>query len=155
MNINDDNIHQYLDSFFEGETTREEELALSAYFRDHDIFPGDIGNYKPMFAWIDEGMPELPRHDSKRLIPTIITWSLTAAAAISVLIVALFYTTFQPPVSDPEILYAGSYICDNNGINGDINSILPEIRATIDEVNEMEARIEILDFDNEAFAIYL
>lgn len=153
MQINNSNIDEYLDRFFEGRTTCAEESEMMQYFRTSEV-PERLEAYKPMFAWIESGMPESDK-EVKPKRPTIIwktlTWWLSAAAVVAILVSVAM--TFEPQsgnqsISTLEALYRGSYV-ENNGVrNSNIAAIMPEIKSTLEAVDEMEYEIANMNFEN-------
>lgn len=101
-------IEDLLDKFMNGQTTLEEEAALSNYFRTHDV-PQEWEDYRVMFGYFDRGMEgELvtPREPSQSLARLMGRrwWGIASAAAIAAVIVGstMFYhpsTTNQPVVA--------------------------------------------------------
>ena len=149
MKIEDKNIEKYLEKFFEGETNREEEKALSEYFKNSESFPEGIKEYRDMFRWIDDGMPGYERIEKNSLVGKIKIWllSLSAAALIGLIINSWMSQEVKSSTINPEIIYAGSYVSHNGKDNYDIKSILPEIKETILMVDEMERKIENINFE--------
>lgn len=149
MKINNENIEFYLDKFLEGETDREEEKALSEYFHTAGSVPSGLEGYKAMFEWIDAGMPEeetVNKGKKRRWLKSIPY--IGSAAVVAVVIVTLLVSPIvKGHKLDPEVIYAGSYVCHSGVKESDIKTILPEIESTLKQVDEMEKKIENLDFD--------
>lgn len=149
MKIDNSNITFYLNKFFEGDTTREEEIALSTYFRSTERFPSGVREYKPMFEWIDKGMPEnydpviKPLNNHGRMVKRIIS----VAAAIGIIVVVTTMIIENSFLAKAEKIYAGSYVCHSGMENKDIKIIIPEIQNMIREVDAMEEKIDNIDFD--------
>ena len=150
MKIDDRNIEHYLDKFFEGETNREEEKAISEYFQNQKSFPAGLEKYKPIFKWIDSGMPE---EENKNLWLKRLPYIGAAAIAAGMIMTLLLSPMAKSHKFDPEVIYAGSYVCHSGVQENDIKTILPEIESTLKLVDEMEKKIENLDFDSPQFSI--
>ena len=150
MKINKENIDFYLDKFFEGNTDRKEELELSRFFRETTDLPPDLSDMRQMFAWIDNGMKEEEIPVAQKPIHSIrkIMLRLSSAAAIFILIFTIVFLESRfNAAANPEIIYKGSYVCHSGVKESDIKTILPEIESTLKQVDEMEKKIENLDFD--------
>ena len=86
-------IKDLLNKFMDGQTTVEEEAALGDYFRTHEV-PREWEDYRLMFDYFDRGMegelitPYEPGQSFTRLMGRR-WWGVSAAAAITAVIVAL------------------------------------------------------------------
>lgn len=150
MKISNANVRMYLDRFFEGNTTRAEEIALSAYFRETEKMPDDLIPYKKMFGWIDSGMRE-PIMPLSRRVPMwrrIAMWSLSAAAAVGLAICSIYTVDSRKAAKNRELIYAGSFVVHGNVRNDNISEIWPEIQKTMQACEEMEKDFENIDFNS-------
>lgn len=151
MIIYGDNINQYLDKFFNGETTRAEEIELGRYFRETPSLPAELSPYKAMFRWIDDGMPETYNKRKPKILRSAFVW-ITSAAALIAFVVTIALNKQHTSI-DPELIYKGSYVERNSIKNENIAAIMPEIQSTIKQVDEMQQEFEHLNFDSPDFRI--
>lgn len=99
---------QLLHSYFEGNTTLEEEARLRDYFRGDDVHP-DLKAYDPMFAYWEEAAkitapPVIKRQAVRRRLP--IRWLTTVAAACTLLFAANQWLEPGPELTDFPIAEA-------------------------------------------------
>lgn len=158
MQINNSNIREYLERFLEGETTCAEESEMCRYLRTTESLPADLEGYRQMFAWIDEGMPELGESSSKRvrklrIIRRVLAWGLSSAAVIALLITFVLDYHQNAEQRELEARFYGSYVENRGYKNTDISAIMPEIESTLKDVNQMEQELAHLNFDNPDFKI--
>lgn len=155
MNINNNNIKEFLNKFFDGDTDREEELALSSYFKNEKRIPKEFRKYKIYFDWIDKGLPDIDEFKKRKNIKIgkVISLSLSAAVVLGFVVTILLSLLPKHPdsYSDPNIIYEGSYISHNGVVYNEPRSILPEIQDLIRQVEDMENEIENLNFDSDDF----
>ena len=123
-------IQQLIERFLEGETTNLEEKVLYKYFNNKNIAT-NLEPYRKMFRWYAAGMPE-KRHShflAKRIL---------GIAASLLLLIGIGFSIWQYQKQQEEYaLYEGSYIIRNGKKLTDIKQILPELKATEQEVVDM------------------
>lgn len=150
MEINKTNINEYLNKFFEGETNREEERALSEFFRNAKSLSGELEEYREMFQWLDSGMreEELPEINKHRvLFNNKILWIISAAVIMIFVFMSGYFIGYNSSPHNPEIIFRGSYVCHGNFKNNNIKDIMPEIRNTLDQIDEMKEEIDNLNIE--------
>ena len=125
-------IQQLIERFLEGATTNAEEQMLYDYFNSKDV-ADSLRPYREMFQWYAAGMPEQKAKPSKR---PYTKW--LAIAASMLLLVGIGFGMWQYQKQQEEYaLYEGSYIIRNGKKMTDIKQILPELKATEQEVMDM------------------
>lgn len=89
-------IEQLLHRFLNGESTIAEEETLSRYFASHEV-DSEWMPYKQMFAYLDNGMNEMPAIKPKRKLLWQSPWikRVTAAATVALAIGAI-WSVFAP-----------------------------------------------------------
>ena len=153
MNMKETDIEPLLEKFFEGETTCEEESALSEYFSSETV-ADHLRPYIAMFSWYDKGMPGEPgeelitpkatkmiRKHHRILRATI--W-ISSAAAIIALILTIGWNK-RSTSTRQELLskqYEGSYIMVDGNMITDINQIYDEINAINQEAESIELLLQ-------------
>ena len=123
-------IQQLIEQFLEGETSNAEEQKLYEYFNCQEV-AGNLTPYREMFRWYAAGMPENKRHHIpvKRIL---------GMAASLLLLIGISFGMWQYQKQQEEYaLYEGSYIIRNGKKMTDIKQILPELKATEQEVMDM------------------
>ena len=123
-------IQQLIERFLEGETTNAEEHILYEYFNGKDI-EEELEPYREMFRWYAAGMPE-KKHSH------ILTKRILGIAASLLLLLGIGFSMWQYQRQQEEYaLYEGSYIIREGKKQTDIKQILPELKATEQEVVDM------------------
>lgn len=157
MQITNSTIHYYLTRYFDGETTCAEEAAIVRYFKEEKHLPDNLQDYKAMFVWIDAGMPEgTMRTEKKHYRGTIWSsaiWWLSSAAVLALIITVASGLRHNVPEMSPEEHYRGSYVQKNGVITDNIVAIMPDIKSTLKQVDDMEKELDNLNFDNPDFII--
>lgn len=146
MNLTKENIEKYIIRFMEGETTNEEERAIYRFFHSEEV-PASLKEYAPMFAWYEEGMPEVPEitleepaKPVKRLRLPVEIWSVGAAAMI-VLILGLGTLLYWDRGNDTSAewaCYEGSYIEVGGKRISNVRQIMPSILETLNQADRIE-----------------
>lgn len=127
-------IQQLIERFLDGETTNAEEQTLYDYFASDDIAES-LKQYQEMFRWYADGMPAICGH-KRAYVRTIFA---IAASLLLLIGVGLGYWHYQQQQEEYAI-YEGSYIIRDGKKITDIRQILPELKATEQEVSEMMKR---------------
>lgn len=123
-------IQQQIERFLEGETSNAEEQTLYEYFNCQEV-ASSLTPYREMFLWFAAGMPENKCHHFpvKRIL---------GIAASLLLLFGIGFGMWQYQKQQEEYaLYEGSYIIRNGKKFTDIKQILPELKATEQEVMDM------------------
>ncbi len=88
-------IDDLLTSYFEGETSSEEESRIRAYFASGDVRE-DLRKYKPLFAYFDEEIlkEQQPSMNQEKISPKksvrrLLLYSLTGVAASMLLVLGI------------------------------------------------------------------
>ena len=88
---NKDDMKTLLHRFMDGQTTPEEEDRLARYFRSGQA-PDEWRDYREMFAYFDEGMPEgryCKRSGRRSRIAAVAISALAVAAAVAFMLVVV------------------------------------------------------------------
>lgn len=155
IDINDNNISQWVERFLDGETTCAEEQELYRYFSNRDL-PADMEQYREMFAWYrslgagnDETLLESTTGTADKGIKArllrISPWQwISVAASIAVLIAIgfIFRHSGVSDLSEEYMAYEGSYIIRDGKKITDLNIVVPEILRHERIINE---RIEAIE----------
>ncbi|MCH5232811.1 MAG: hypothetical protein J1E78_04160 [Muribaculaceae bacterium] len=146
MKINIYNVRFYLDKFFEGETTRLEEKELSKFFHESNDLPTDLEFYKEMFACIDQETRAkkypFPSKFFSSGLRKYAYWGCVAAVLAIVILTVILKVRNSSNSSFPEQIYAGSYVYHAKVRNDNIREIMPEIRSTLQAVEDMKKEIK-------------
>ncbi|MCF8236113.1 MAG: hypothetical protein K9G67_15945 [Bacteroidales bacterium] len=123
--MNSQEIEKILERYFNGETSRDEELALNAFFSKKDV-PAHLKSLKPMFNYLDEASQEELDEDfderffsniskkentKKRSVCKLYLYVSTGVAASILVILGLFYqfdvfsSKMEDTFSDPAVAY--------------------------------------------------
>lgn len=143
------NIDEYVERFFNGDTTADEEEAIYRYFATERI-PRHLRRYKKMFAWYADKMPYDPYSmlsiKQKRREKAVF-WS--AAATIIAIVASLSFVLVnnKAAIQREYKIYEGSYVEINGRKIEDLRIILPQIR-------KIESRCDYIamsfDIDNDS-----
>lgn len=132
--INDKNIKECLERFFDGSTTCDEEKSLYAYFSQEKILP-DVEKYRTMMMWYASGLSQYSQ-PTKRVAPKRRTFNLlrriTVAASVAIIATigySLYHTNTGENARLNELyeIYEGSYVVKNGVKCTDLTQILPEV----------------------------
>lgn len=146
MNLTKENIEEYIARFMEGETTNEEEQAIYRFFRSEEV-PAHLKEYIPMFAWYEEGMPEIPEtspeqpaKSAKRFHLPVEVWSIGAAAMIAIIVGlgTLLYWDKGDELPAEWACYEGSYIEVGGKRISNVRQIMPSILETLNQADRIE-----------------
>ncbi|MCM1355957.1 MAG: hypothetical protein NC212_06095 [Staphylococcus sp.] len=156
-------ITQMIDSFLAGETSREEEQQLYAFFSEEQDLPQELGQYREMFGWYaslgalaDTGAgtaetaiaAEAPK---ARILRMGLRQWMSIAAAIAVIFTLGFFLRPSSSTEIPDDYYAyeGSYIIRDGKKITDLKIVVPEIRRMermVDEsINAIDTSIREAD----------
>ncbi len=155
IDINDNNISQWVERFLDGETTCAEEQELYRYFSRRDL-PAGMEQHREMFAWysslgagnneklLENATGKADKSIKARLLRMRPWQWISVAASIAVLIAIWF--TFRPSgasdLSEEYMAYEGSYIIRDGKKITDLNIVVPEILRHERIINE---RIEAVE----------
>lgn len=129
MIIDRNNIDQYVERFFDGKTSRQEEEAIYHYFATERI-PRHLCRYKAMFAWYADKMPYDPTTAlaiKQKRREKIIFWSAAATIAIIVASLSFALVNNYSALQHEYQIYEGSYVEINGRRIEDLHIILPQI----------------------------
>jgi len=106
--MNNQNIRQLLDRYFEGETSLEEEAAIKQYFRGEQIDP-ELKPFQPLFQYLEaERQPALSDDFEQRVLEKIkaprrlqIGWLYRVAAAAAIIAGIVFFFPRQEEPAGP------------------------------------------------------
>lgn len=135
MNRDFKHIEDLLERFFEGQTTNAEERELYRFFGSPEV-PEYLMSYKPVFGYFESGLAEETatseeKQEAVKLFrpqKIFLTWALSAAAVVIVLLLISPLFTSQNKVEDP---LKGSYIVRNGERIDNLDLIRPELELTI------------------------
>ncbi len=148
MIINRSNIDEYVERFFNGDTSAGEEEAIYRYFATERI-PWHLRHYKKMFAWYAEKMPYDPSEilsiKQKRREKAIF-WSAAAAVAAIVASLAFVLVNSNTAIQREYKIYEGSYVEIDGRKIKDLRIIMPQIRKIESQCNFITMS---LDIDND------
>ncbi|MBO7099291.1 MAG: hypothetical protein J6W21_05440 [Bacteroidaceae bacterium] len=108
--ITSENVQEYLDRYMSGESTQEEQKALSKYFADTKDLPAELIPYAQMFDMLDE-KPQTPSVEALNRFAEgqtvkpqqrVRLWPLVAAACI----VAFAVIFLTPPKHEENMAIA-------------------------------------------------
>jgi hypothetical protein len=142
MNINEQNVGEWVERFLNGETTNAEEKELYLFFAQGDV-PEAMLKYKPMFSWYADGMNDpLPvQKHHKRLSLLLTRCAIAASIALIVGYGLSLYIGNQEEKSDYSC-YEGSYIIRNGKKITDLKTIMPIIKRVDKASDRQEKNIE-------------
>ena len=126
-------IGKLLDKYMDGTSTLEEEAILSEYFRGGSI-PQEWEDYRQLFQEIEDMRPQ-PKA-TKRRRGRLYKW-ITIAASLLILVGIGFGVLQYQNQQEQYAIYEGSYIIRDGKKITDIKQILPELKATEQEVADM------------------
>ena len=126
-------IGKLLDKYMDGTSTLDEEAILSEYFRGKDI-PQEWEDYRPLFQEIEEMRPQPQTIKSRMGRPY--KW-IAIAASLLILVGIGFGVRQYQDQQEQYAIYEGSYIIRDGKKITDIKQILPELKATEQEVSEI------------------
>lgn len=142
------NINEYVERFFNGDTTADEEEAIYRYFATERI-PRHLRRYKKMFAWYADKMPYDPYSmlsiKQKRREKAVF-WS--AAATIIAIVASLSFVLVNnnTVIQRKYKIYEGSYVEIDGRKIKDLRIIMPQIRKIESQCNFITMS---LDIDND------
>lgn len=152
MKINNNNIEDYLNKFFEGETCRDEEKEISRFFLENHSLPQHLSKYKEMFEWIESGMPETELSHSRKNSSKIRKYLLWSSSVAAVILMAFFLAlktdNFSLP-RDSRYVYDGSFVCHGKVKNKNLKEIMPEIKSTLQEIENMHEEVRNLHIETQ------
>jgi hypothetical protein len=139
-------IEKWMERFFEGRTSGEEEQRLYRFFAQETL-PEQWLRYKPLFGYFETGLAEECRSadsDVRSLLPSrrkrrTMVWAGVAALLAGILAGLLLLK--EPARFDP---YEGSYIVRNGVHITDLKQIKPELEATLRDVMQQQEQYERL-----------
>ena len=126
-------IGKLLDKYMDGTSTLDEEAILSEYFRGKDI-PQEWEDYRQLFQEIEEMRPQ-PQTIKSRMGRSY-KW-IAIAASLLILVGIGFGVRQYQDQQEQYAIYEGSYIIRDGKKITDIKQILPELKATEQEVSEI------------------
>jgi hypothetical protein len=126
-------IGKLLDKYMDGTSTLDEEAILSEYFRGKDI-PQEWEDYRQLFQEIEE-MRQQPQTIKSRMGRPY-KW-IAIAASLLILVGIGFGVRQYQDQQEQYAIYEGSYIIRDGKKITDIKQILPELKATEQEVSEI------------------
>ena len=147
--INKENLAEWLDKFFDGNTTNAEDKALEEYFRTSTDVPKEFECYRDMFGWYSSGLDEaeLPvvsgsvdRPKRRFQFTTVLKWS-SIAAAIAVAIGIGWVSS--PQKHESSTLYAENYIVRDGRMITGMDEIKDDIMASVIEGDCLEKEIDM------------
>lgn len=145
LQINDQNVQDYLNRFFDGTTSNAEEQALYAYFRRNRL-PADIAPYQQLFAYFENGLDTT--QPTKQLHRPIHQrrWVVTAMG-IAALFILTYSIIWGIKLHQHHRLYAqyeGSFRIENGKKITDIKQLLPYIKQAEQTADSLYKEGEIL-----------
>ena len=126
-------IGKLLDKYMDGTSTLDEEAILCEYFRGKDI-PQEWEDYRQLFQEIEEMRPQPQTIKSRMGRPY--KW-IAIAASLLILVGIGFGVRQYQDLQEQYAIYEGSYIIRDGKKITDIKQILPELKATEQEVSEI------------------
>lgn len=133
-----------LERFFNGDTSRSEEMALEQYFLTEKELPERYKPYREMFGWYATGMdesklPQKPAPKARRRWSKI-AWGISIAAAVAFMI-------FIPGVRKGSVAsdlsrYEGSFVMRDGEMMTLSADLRPEIEAVLVEASCLEQEID-------------
>lgn len=142
--IDDSNINEWLNRFFEGLTTCEEEKALFAYFRQERVL-SSVEKYREMMLWYDNGMKmeeshkKIP-HNKPHFLKKMYRYISVAASIVIIFMAGIYWFELKKQnqtLQEQYEIYYGSYVIENGEKNTDLSKILHEVKrgeALVDKV---------------------
>ncbi|MBR5552142.1 MAG: hypothetical protein IKV83_09545 [Muribaculaceae bacterium] len=126
--IDDNNIKIWLNRFFDGETTCEEERELFSYFRQKNILL-EVEQYREMMLWYDAGL-QVSQKNAIEENNVKNRWFMSqyiSIAASIVIVLTVGFSYIKQNLHNKELyeIYEGSYIIENGVRNTDLSEILP------------------------------
>lgn len=144
MKMNDEDIRQLTERFFEGETTLEEEETLYAYYNGADISP-DLEMYAELFC----GFAAIPLEADKTekqpaTTRPVLKWIRRIAVAASILLLAGVGINYLLPSSSSDeecvaYIYGKKYT-DPDLVSLEMHRTMSEM-SNMDEENVMESQL--------------
>ena len=139
-------IEELIESFFEGQTSNEEEMELYAFFSGENI-PEHLLSYRKVFNYFETGIEEesiqqviFPKTIKSSMKKKIIVWASVAASLLILLSLGIYHFMQEYEYS----LYEGSYIIRNGIKITDPKIVIPEIEKTLDLVQQQENEYKLL-----------
>ena len=126
-------IGKLLDKYMDGTSTLDEEAILSEYFRGKDI-PQEWEDYRQLFQEIEDMRPQSKA--IKRRMGSPYKWIAIAASLLILAGIGFGVRQYQDQ-QEQYAIYEGSYIIRDGKKITDIKQILPELKATEQEVADM------------------
>ena len=126
-------IGKLLDKYMDGTSTLDEEAILCENFRGKDI-PQEWEDYRQLFQEIEEMRPQPQTIKSRMGRPY--KW-IAIAASLLILVGIGFGVRQYQDQQEQYAIYEGSYIIRDGKKITDIKQILPELKATEQEVSEI------------------
>ena len=126
--IDDNNIKIWLNRFFDGETTCEEERELFSYFLQKNILL-EVEQYREMMLWYDAGL-QVSQKNAIEENNVKNRWFMSqyiSIAASIVIVLTVGFSYIKQNLHNKELyeIYEGSYIIENGVRNTDLSEILP------------------------------
>lgn len=126
--IDDNNIKIWLNRFFDGETTCEEERELFSYFRQKNILL-EVEQYREMMLWYDAGLQVSQKNaiEENNVKNRWFMLQYISIAASIVIVLTVGFSYIKQNLHNKELyeIYEGSYIIENGVRNTDLSEILP------------------------------
>lgn len=131
--IDDNNIKRWLNRFFDGETTCEEERELFSYFRQKNILL-EVEQYREMMLWYDAGL-QVSQKNAIEENNVKNRWFMSqyiSIAASIVIVLTVGFSYIKQNLHNKELyeIYEGSYIIENGVRNTDLSEILPILQES-------------------------
>ena len=139
-------IEELIESFFEGQTSNEEEKELYAFFSGENI-PEHLLPYRQVFTYFETGIKEefnqqaiIPKTIKSSMKKKIIVWTSVAASLLILISFGIYRFSQEKEYS----LYEGSYIIRNGIKITDPKIVIPEIKKTLYAEQQQEIEFEQL-----------
>jgi len=129
-----DNIKEFLERYFEGQTSVEEEAMLRRFFASGDV-PENLKMYKPLFAYFDDEIKvmEVAKGKERSIFSKVrysgLLW-LSGAAACAAILIGTFF--FEP--QSKKCSGEGDYVIINGRCYTDAKTIRS---ATLNSLREI------------------
>ena len=140
-------IEELIESFFEGQTSNEDERELYAFFSGENV-PEHLLPYCPVFEYFETGIKE-EEHNNQIInlknIKSTLNKKITIWAGIAASLLLLISFGIHHFVQEKEFnSYEGSYIIRNGIKITDLKIVVPEIKKTLYLVQQQEEEYEQL-----------
>ncbi len=139
--ITDSNIKIWLERFFNGETSCDEEQELYQYFKRKTL-PPEIAEYKEMMDWYASGLKKSDKTTSINRL-SLIHYLYIAASIIILFSIGWIVTKNIIDYNKKLDLYAGCYVIRNGEHVKNIDEIIANVEQMEKMMDEQHAIIQM------------